>query len=67
MPEGGIPLGEWSGSNATQELHKTIKEFNQAAGAQTWTMIRLTKLIAALTAVMTVAVLVQIWEALAPK
>jgi hypothetical protein len=64
MAEGGIPLGEWSGSNATRELHETIKRFNESATRQTAIIIRLTWAIAILTAVMTVAVVVQICLAL---
>jgi hypothetical protein len=35
MVQGGIPLGEWSGSDATRELHKTIKDFSDASSRQT--------------------------------
>ena len=31
MPNSGIPLGEWSGSDATRELTAIISEFNEAA------------------------------------
>ncbi len=56
----GIPLGEWSGSNATRELHETIKRFNAAAEDQTRQMVRLTKTITWLTAAMLILVTVQI-------
>ena len=57
---GGIPLGEWSGSNATRDLHETIKQFNEKAEKQTQQMVRLTRVIAWLTFVMLVAVIAQI-------
>ena len=57
---GGIPLGEFSGSTATRELHKTIVEFNAQAEQQTRTMIRLTWAIAVLTFVLVVGLGVQI-------
>lgn len=60
MSKGGIPLGEWSGSDATHELHNTIKQFNEKTEKQTEQMVRLTKVIAWLTSVMLVAVVVQI-------
>ena len=28
MTQGGLPIGQWSGSDATQALHETIKTFN---------------------------------------
>ena len=59
-PNSGIPLGEWSGSNATRELHETIKQFNEKTERQTQKMVRLTKVIAWLTFVMLVAVAFQI-------
>jgi len=60
MTESSIPLGEWSGSTATRELHATIKEFNAAATRQTTAMLRLTRWILGLSVVMTVAVMLQI-------
>ncbi len=56
----GIPLGEWSGSNATRELHEAIREFNQEAAKQTAIMIRLTRLIVGLTVVLVIGLVVQI-------
>ncbi len=35
----GIPIGEWSGSAATEALHQTMKEFNQEAAKQGATMV----------------------------
>ncbi len=60
LANSGIPLGEWSGSNATRELHETIKQFNAAADEQTRQMVRLTKKIMWLTVAMLVLVGVQI-------
>ena len=56
-----IPLGKWSGSDSTDALHATIKEFVDQSSAQTRTMIRLTVLIALLTGVMLLAVGVQLY------
>jgi len=56
----GIPLGEWSGSNATRELHQTIKDFVESNNQSTKWMLRLTWAIAGLTLVMLIAVIVQI-------
>jgi hypothetical protein len=51
----GIALGQWSGSDATQELEATISELNEATAKRTLQLIRLTWFIAGLTLVMTVA------------
>lgn len=61
MGESGIPLGQWSGSDATNALHKTIKDFGDKADKQTQTMIRLTWAIAILTVAMLLAVGFQIY------
>ncbi len=64
MPrESGIPLGQWSGSDATKALHQSINEFNEVTSKQTRTIIRLTWAILFLTAVMTVAVILQLVKA----
>ncbi len=60
----GVPLDQWSGSAATNALHETIKQFNEATGKQTTTLVRLTWAITVLTAVMLIAVLTQIGIAL---
>jgi len=65
-----IPLSEWSGSGATNELHDTIRRFNAEASRQTRQLLILTWVIAALTAVTAVGVAVQIclaWRALSPS
>jgi predicted lysophospholipase L1 biosynthesis ABC-type transport system permease subunit len=44
-------------------LRQSIEEFNKQASKQTQQMLRLTRVIAVLTAIMTVAVVVQIYLA----
>jgi hypothetical protein len=56
----GIPLGQWSGSDATNALRDTIVRLNTAADIQTREMIRMTRWIMWLTIVMAVGVAVQI-------
>ncbi len=63
---GGIPLGEWSGSAATKELHETIKTYQEESSRQTTQMIRLTWVIAGLTFVMLIGLGAQIYLALSP-
>jgi hypothetical protein len=50
----GIPIGEWSGSDATDRLRAVIEENQRATDRQTTTMIRLTRVMTALTIVTTV-------------
>jgi 4-hydroxybenzoate polyprenyltransferase len=56
-----IPLGKWSGSDATDALHASIKEFNAQSGRQTKQMLRLTWVMAVLTAVMLLGLVIQIY------
>ena len=42
MSKGGIPLGEWSGSAATDALHAIIDQYQKESSRQTAKMIRLT-------------------------
>jgi hypothetical protein len=56
----GMPIGQWSGSDATQGLQHTIIQLNKDTTRQTETMIRLTWAILALTGVMLLAVVAQI-------
>jgi len=58
-----IPLGQWSGSDATKELHDTIKEFNEASTRQTRHLIILTWAIVILTILMLIGLGVQIYLA----
>ncbi len=60
MSECGIPLGKWSGSDATEALHSTIKDFVDASDNQTRIMIRLTKAIVLLTVLLLVGLAIQI-------
>lgn len=57
----GIPLGEWSGSDATRALHETIKAYQEESGRQTAKMIRLTEAITLLTVVMLLGLALQIY------
>jgi hypothetical protein len=59
----GIPLGEWSGSDATNRLRETIEVSNLQTEKQTRTMLRLTWAILVLTFVMASIGAVQIWMA----
>ena len=59
MPD-NIPLGQWSGSDAVDALHNSIKAYQETSAKQTATVIRLTQCIVVLTVVMTIAVVVQI-------
>ena len=61
-----IPLGQLSGSDATKELHETIKQFNIETSRQTRQLLVVTWVIAILTFVMAVGVGVQIYLAWKP-
>jgi hypothetical protein len=63
---GGIPLDQWSGSDATKALHASIEKYQAESSRQTATMIRLTWAIAALTVAMSVSVFVQIYLTIWP-
>ena len=60
VAKSSIPLDEFSGSGATDRLHLTIREFNEAATAQTDQMIKLTRLMLVLTVLLFVGLIVQI-------
>jgi hypothetical protein len=60
MAKSGIPLSEWSGSGATKHLEETVTALNERTEAQTAEMIRLARTLTRMTAVMAVAVVVQI-------
>jgi hypothetical protein len=62
-PARGIPLGQWSGSDATNTLHDTIRQFTEQSARQTRTLIRLTWAIVGLTVAMVLGLIVQIWLA----
>ncbi len=57
----GIPLGQWSGSDAVNELHATIKEFNKVSTRQTHHLIVLTWAIVVLTLLMLLGLAFQIY------
>jgi hypothetical protein len=68
-PGPGIPLGEWSGSDATDRLRNVIEKNQEATDRQTATMLRLTRVMTVLTFVTTVLtaltaipVLGQLWR-----
>lgn len=63
MPNGGVPLSEWSGSGATRELHETIRKFNEVTSRQTEEILKLTRVIAWLTFVMSIGLAIQIYLA----
>jgi hypothetical protein len=62
MANSGIPIGQWSGSDATNALHQTIRDSTR----HTTQLLVLTWAIAALTLVMTIGLVVQIYIALNP-
>ena len=63
MSEGGIPIGKWSGSDAVDALHNTIRDYQDTATKQTRTIIRLTWAIVTLTIAMLIGLAVQIYLA----
>jgi hypothetical protein len=70
MTEKGIPMGQLSGSDATDRLRTVIEENQKVTERQTTTMIQLTWVMAALTVITTVLtvvtaapIVVQIWHA----
>ena len=48
--KGGIPLGQWNGSDAIDRFRETMKESTAAAEEQTRALINLTKWLVTLTA-----------------
>ena len=56
-----IPLKQWSGAGATENLQKIIEKFNETSTKQTREMIVLTRVIVFLTCVMLFAVGYQIY------
>jgi hypothetical protein len=56
-----IQLGKFSGSDATDALHASIREFNVQSSRQTDQMLRLTWVMAILTILMFVGLVVQIY------
>jgi hypothetical protein len=60
---GGIPLGQWSGGDATEQLRASIEESNRLASRQARLMIWLTVAILFLSIVMAIAAAIQVWLA----
>lgn len=58
-----IPLGQFSGSDATDRLRESIEQHQRATQRQTRTMIALTWAVTIMTVVMLVGLGVQIWLA----
>jgi hypothetical protein len=56
----GVPLGEWSGSDATERLRAVIEKQHQEAAKQTTVMVRLTWAMFALTFVTVLATIIQV-------
>ena len=65
MPEGGIPLSDWSGSGATERLHETLVEFSAATSKQTAQLVRLTWALVVLTGLLFIGLIVHVGLALA--
>ncbi len=59
----GIPLGQWSGSDATDRLRETLVELSEATAAQNRTMVRLTWALVVLTVVIVVLTIVLVVDA----
>jgi hypothetical protein len=66
MVTSSIPIGEWSGSDATNRLRVAIEEHQKESARATTTMVRLTRTMLALTIVTTIATIVQVWLAFRP-
>jgi len=64
MAGGGIPIGQWSGSDATRELTEAIIKMNVASEKQTKKIIVLTWALTIMTGLMLVGLVVQVWLAL---
>ncbi len=58
-----VSLGQWSGSDATIALHKTIKAYHAETSRQTDKLIGLTWAITGLTGAMLIGLVVQIYIA----
>jgi preprotein translocase subunit SecG len=69
MAKGGIPIGELSGSDATDRLRAVIEKNQEATERQTAIMLRLTWVMAVLTfvttiltAVTVIPIIAEIWR-----
>jgi hypothetical protein len=66
MVKRGVPLGEWSGSDATNRLRAVIEKQHEETVKQTTRMVLLTWAMFALTFVMVLATIIQVWLAFWP-
>jgi hypothetical protein len=63
MVEMGVPLGQWSGSDATNALRESIERFNARTARQTAWLVGLTWVIAVLTLALFLLTGVLVWAA----
>jgi hypothetical protein len=61
MPD-NIPMGVWSGSDATERLRETIVELNEKTRRQTRLIVGLTGMLVALTIVLVVLTVVLLFR-----
>lgn len=54
----GIPLSEWSGSGATNDLQKYLETFNKKSSKQTTMLVWLTWVLVGLTVILVVLTLI---------
>jgi hypothetical protein len=59
-PVSPIPLKDWSGSGATDQLREAVTAYNEAAAKQTTQLVRLTGALVGLTVLLFLGLLVQI-------
>ena len=62
MANSGSPIGQWSGSDATDRLRVAIENHQKATERQTATMLWLNVVMTALTILMAVPAVAQIWR-----
>jgi hypothetical protein len=60
----GIPLGEWNGSNATKDLHKTFFEMHNVNAKESKKMVFLTWAILILAFIILVLTTIMAWPAI---
>jgi hypothetical protein len=66
MVKGGITTGEWSGSDATNQLREVIEKQHEQTAWQSKVMVWLTVAMFVLALVTTAATVVQVWLAMWP-
>ena len=64
MTNSGIPLAQWSGSDATDQLRKVVEAANVATELNTRTIVRLTWALTVMTGVLVIGLVAQIWLAI---